>query len=704
MEQIQLDSLNEEKQHYLETIEGYFKDRDRRFGYIRVPTGWGKTFLAKHLMKQDYEQGKLILFLVSRNNQLLKQTFYLDGSKPLFGNSLLLFSEFGKMNMPDLEARLTMRTGGLVVFASLQTLLSVGHEGVRDLLIANADLVVVDEIHNFIGNRGNDFISRVNENKKTRILGMTATPFQGVLGHLKFVDDIAEDIGEIFNKTLPQCIIDNQLSELHYSIIRSNQSIVSLFDFKKGLSELNNDELSLDCGTQEKIGLTIQRTKLAKHVYDKEISDEDSKTLIFCAPVRNVVQGLEDHERNVPAFHARLCAAIFNGEVSDRIDKSFAFKNYSDGGQLKKTVYLSSDLSQTERDHIVRAFKTAGKPPYILCTVGMLIEGFDFPDLQNILLLRPTLSMRLFEQQIGRVTRLPKESAKKRGNIFEIVDQVDSLYDRFENEVFLGNNIERVQLLQPENRIEELFDDGSDFQAVRAGKINISDIRYGGEIGEFQKNSVEIPPVSLRAKHLHKLLSMVNEMTSGKLTRERLKLMQMALGFKVHNLDSATEIKKILARLEQLQNEALTDQRLSSNCRTSKPEVFKEVRYLLLLSVLTYLKYSCMNMVIEEKCEILHSLGFDGNHEKIEEYRKQCYKNCQGIEYNEKVLNGLAGDIKMLSGWYHSSFISHARVRYMMMQNIYWASCFVEDNPTIRELFSSREWNYVARGISIKAH
>ena len=75
MDTVDLGSLDEEKGEYLEEIKRYFDTN--RMGYIKVATGWGKTFLAKHLMKQCYDQGKLILFLVSGNNQLLNQTFYL---------------------------------------------------------------------------------------------------------------------------------------------------------------------------------------------------------------------------------------------------------------------------------------------------------------------------------------------------------------------------------------------------------------------------------------------------------------------------------------------------------------------------------------------------------------------------------------------------------------------------------------------------
>ena len=78
MNGVSLDPLTEEKQHYLSEINKYF-NKGNSAGYIKVPTGWGKTFLSKHLMNQYYERGEVILFLVSGNNQLLNQTFYTDG-------------------------------------------------------------------------------------------------------------------------------------------------------------------------------------------------------------------------------------------------------------------------------------------------------------------------------------------------------------------------------------------------------------------------------------------------------------------------------------------------------------------------------------------------------------------------------------------------------------------------------------------------
>ncbi|OIP40815.1 hypothetical protein AUJ95_04090 [Candidatus Desantisbacteria bacterium CG2_30_40_21] len=212
-------SLSEEKQRYLEEINKYFCGN--RMGYIKVPTGWGKTFLAKHLMKQYREEGKTVLFLVSRNNQLLAQTSFGNDGQRLFPNSIILSSDHDKVNIDNLQDKIKNRDSGSIILASLQTILSKNNIETKDILSQNSDLVIIDEVHNFIDNRGDDFINNLNQNAK--IFGMTATPFQGVIGNVKFVDDISKEMREIFSKTLPQCIMEGQLCELNYKIIYSNQ-------------------------------------------------------------------------------------------------------------------------------------------------------------------------------------------------------------------------------------------------------------------------------------------------------------------------------------------------------------------------------------------------------------------------------------------------------------------------------------------------
>lgn len=136
-----LGKLSPEKEEVLSKILEHFAHN--RMGYIRVPTGWGKTFLAKHLIDRYYGEGKLVLFLVSGNNALLEQTFYLDGEK-LFENSWILSSGHKKPDTDELKARLNAGEG-VAVFASLQSLNSTKNREMRDLLCSSADLVVVVE-------------------------------------------------------------------------------------------------------------------------------------------------------------------------------------------------------------------------------------------------------------------------------------------------------------------------------------------------------------------------------------------------------------------------------------------------------------------------------------------------------------------------------------------------------------------------------
>ena len=505
METVELEPLREDKKKIFEDILKYFETDQR--GYIKVPTGWGKTFLSKHIMKKYYDDGKLVLFLVSKNNPLLSQTYY-DRKKnqPLFPNSALLSSE-NKADRKELAKILKVigkgKGKGFVLFASLQTVLGKQGAEIKDLILKHTDLTIVDEIHNFINNRGNDFLNEFGE--RTKILGMTATPFQGVVGNVKFVDEIAGDMREVYAKTLPECILDEELAPLKYTIAESSEDIFEIFDFEKGLEELDKQDLFLDCSTADKLKKVVRRTQLAKDVYDSMVKQKNAKTLVFCAPVRKRVYGAGADGEEINAFHAKLTASVFNGEISaSMLEKAsdpvlpLDFDNYTPEGEFRDAAFITSELPKDEQSALLAAFRDIKKPPYVLCTVGMLIEGFDFPGLETLILLRPTLSMRLFEQQVGRVTRLSPVSGKNRGKIFEIADSIDSLYQRFGEGVFNGEKVDQVQMLQPEIRLEELFSEGDAALAIEEGKIEISkvdlsNLKKGRGKGRKGARAVEVP-------------------------------------------------------------------------------------------------------------------------------------------------------------------------------------------------------------------
>ncbi len=714
METVELEPLREDKKEIFENIIKYLETNQR--GYIKVPTGWGKTFLSKHIMKKYYAEGKIVLFLVSKNNPLLSQTFHdRKKNRPLFPNSTLLSSEH-KINKKEIAEALKAfgkrKNEGFVLFASLQTLLGKQSSEIKDLVLELTDLAIVDEIHNFINNRGNDFLNEFGE--RTKVLGMTATPFQGVVGNVKFVDEISGDMREVYAKTLPECILDDELAHLKYTITESSEDIFEIFDFEKGLDELDKQDLFLDCSTPDRLKKVIRRTQLAKDVYDSMIKHKYAKTLVFCAPVRKRVYGIGADDEEINAFHAKLTSSVFNGEISvPKSEKNFepvlptSFENYTPEGDFRDTVYISSELRKDEQNAILTAFREMGKPPYVLCTVGMLIEGFDFPGLEALILLRPTLSMRLFEQQVGRVTRLSPVSGKQNGNIFEISDNIDSLYQRFGEGVFSGEKVDQVQMLQPEIRLEELFSEGGAARAIEEGKIEIKKVELGprrrgrGKGAQIREIPVRIPPTSIRAKYFSRLLELTEEKDIGAFEREKRELMQATSRFRVRENRDAEDLADLSGNINRLKREAYEDHRLGDVSRRHKPKVFGEVEWLLKLQALNSLKYEGGHLSMPEKNRILRTLGFEPDFRKIDNHRLKCLKLGSAQKTIPELVKVL-GFVSRLSSSETYQFLDKKKKEQWkreFLPAVYWGFCFIKDSPELQELFESTEWDRRVKNI-----
>lgn len=76
---------------------------------------------------------------------------------------------------------------------------------------------------------------------------------------------------------------------------------------------------------------------------------------------------------------------------------------YQTAHLIDGAVVLTGDTPKPERERILAAF-TSGKIR-CLVNVGVLTTGFDYPELECVLLARSTMSLALYYQMIGRVMR-----------------------------------------------------------------------------------------------------------------------------------------------------------------------------------------------------------------------------------------------------------------------------------------------------------
>jgi DNA repair protein RadD len=71
--------------------------------------------------------------------------------------------------------------------------------------------------------------------------------------------------------------------------------------------------------------------------------------------------------------------------------------------RIPGAVTVSAETPDAERDRILKEFR-AGKIQ-IVCNVGVLTTGFDYPELDTVVLARPTMSLSLYYQMVGRCVR-----------------------------------------------------------------------------------------------------------------------------------------------------------------------------------------------------------------------------------------------------------------------------------------------------------
>lgn len=90
---------------------------------------------------------------------------------------------------------------------------------------------------------------------------------------------------------------------------------------------------------------------------------------------------------------------------------------------IKGSVVVTGETPKKERAKFVQGFKTG--QIRVVINVGVLLVGFDKPDLQNIVICRPTRSLRLHVQLLGRgMRRAPQKSTC---NIFDLVGNISVL-------------------------------------------------------------------------------------------------------------------------------------------------------------------------------------------------------------------------------------------------------------------------------------
>ena len=345
--------LRENQQKALDAIFDSFK-KNNNFTLVQAPCGYGKTILSSHLMREAfYEHGAKCLFL-AHLTELVLQT----------KDKFIKVDEIGRIGKESPKISVycssadSKKECGEITVGSRQSVASGIDKGDFDEISFN--LIIIDEAHEIeeYGKNGQygkiiDFF--MAKNPRLRVLGVTGTPFKTKSGVIygekdKFFPELNFKVG------MREMIDEGYLCDYVHKVVDvgvdeslGNVKINAKGDFQEGeLAEVMGEEVHMDSVVK---------------VID-EYAQDRKKIMVFAVNIEHAEKLAK--KLSVECIHSKLK----RDEWRERVDE-FKFGNTR-----------------------------------IIVNVTQLSIGFDCPEVDCIVMARPTLSPALYVQSAGRMLRL----------------------------------------------------------------------------------------------------------------------------------------------------------------------------------------------------------------------------------------------------------------------------------------------------------
>jgi len=402
----------------IEAIEGKLAE-GRREMLAAMATGTGKTKLAIAFLYRVLAAGRFrrVCFVVDRS-ALGNQTKDEFTTTKIVGPRA--FADiFGLKGLEDVNPDIDTRVHICTIQGLVKRVLYAPEPG-NVPPIDQYDLMLVDECHRGylldremsdaeLGFRDqDDYVSkyrRVLEHFDAVKVGLTATPALHtvqIFGDPVFTYSYREAVidGWLIDHEPPYRIA-TELSEGGITFRKDEQ--LKIFDTKTGTIDLTHapDELHYEVEEFNRKVITVPFNKVVCEELVKHIDPSfPGKTLIFAAT----------------DAHADI--------VVDQLKKAYAAAGIPVEDAAIKKLTGSVDRVQTH----IRSFRNDANPK-IAVTVDLLTTGIDVPSITNLVFIRRVNSRILYEQMLGRATRLCPDIGKETFRIFDAVDLYRNLQD-----------------------------------------------------------------------------------------------------------------------------------------------------------------------------------------------------------------------------------------------------------------------------------
>lgn len=361
---------------------------------LHMPTGAGKTRTAMAVisaMLRDHARVDDVAVWLAHTEELCEQAAEeFERAWAIIGDrSVGVFRHFGSYRS-DLE---TVHGGFLVGGLQLLYRQSLSNQSAFLALGRRTAVVVMDEAHQAVAPSYNHLLNLFAPDLRMPILGLSATPGRSWLNA-----DEDLKLAEFFARhkvTLQVEGFSDPIEFLHREGYLADVEYVHV-----PYAPIADFDLSADEREQLRLGLDLPDSVI------RRLASDHRRNLLILTRIMKEAQD--------PA--ARIIVFACSVEHANLIANLLRVKGY-------RAACVTAETPTDERRRVLGEFRL-GEEMQIVTNYGVLTMGFDAPRTNVAVITRPTKSVVLYSQMVGRAARGPRAGGNERTRVITVVDQI----------------------------------------------------------------------------------------------------------------------------------------------------------------------------------------------------------------------------------------------------------------------------------------
>jgi superfamily II DNA or RNA helicase len=355
-----------------------------------MPTGSGKTRTAMNVIANHLRSTEptVVIWLASSEELCDQAAEEFNEAWSVLGDRPVTLKKFWGSHKLNLDGF----NDGILIAGLPKLIRLADHDFTKiGLLGTIASLIVLDEAHQAIARRYKHAIEALlAHHADSALIGLSATPG-------RTWNDVTADeqLAIFFSRRKVNLQIPGYSNPVEYLVEKGYlaKASFSTLLYKSGL-KLTDDDL--------------KRLQNALDVPDhilETLAEDEKRNLSIITKVEEMIKR---HKRIIVFASSVAHAHLITNVLHARGHEASA---------------ITTRTPAQDRTRSIDVFKSDKPSTIVLCNYGVLTTGFDAPQTSCAIIARPTKSLVLYSQMVGRAIRGPKAKGNEQADIVTVIDQ-----------------------------------------------------------------------------------------------------------------------------------------------------------------------------------------------------------------------------------------------------------------------------------------